>query len=115
MSKKVLILLATGFIAILAAMFLLKYELTKIEEEPEEDIEEEEPGEESGEPEPEPIAKKENNSEQGPADGPREGYYYDKYKKGWFPCKKPAESESQDNVSKANFIEPEPVIITPAT
>lgn len=99
MSKRVLILLLIGILAIVASIFLLKYELTKSEQEQE------------GYPD------QEQEREQEQVNGPRKGYYYDRKAKKWLKCKSKPESESQpgaqkegaDSITGKEIIEPDPL------
>lgn len=74
MSKRVLILLAAGILAIVAGFFLLKYELTKQEPEPE--------------PEPEPKPDETWQTEK--FEGFKKGYKWDKLEKRYKPVTEPA-------------------------
>lgn len=75
MSKRVLILLLVGILAIVAAVFLLKYELTKPEQE-------QEPGENN-----KPVAEK--------FTGGRKGFYYDRNLKRYVASKPKPGPEAQ--------------------
>lgn len=79
MSKRVLILLAAGILAIVAAVFLLKYELTA--KEPEEEPEEEE--------------EEEQESGQEKFSGFKKGFKWDSKLKKYIPVTPKQETEKQ--------------------
>ena len=102
MSKRVLILLAVGIVAIIAAVLLLKYELTKPETEPEEEPEEK--PEETEVIEPEPLPAKEKYA------GFRKGFKWDKLSMCYIPLTLDSEPAGQP----AEFLTPAPITdITP--
>lgn len=108
MSKKVLILLAGGILAIIASIFLLKYEMNKAfddEFEPEPEPEPEDETAQDPEPEPEPVKNI--------VTGPREGYFYNKHSKAWEPCKTKVEPAPGLKATPAEYLKPEPVILEP--
>lgn len=95
MSKRVLILLAVGIVAIIAAVLLLKYELTKPETEPEEEPEEE--------PETEVILTPEPETEK--FAGFRKGFRWDKSLKKYIPLTLDPETTGKP----AEFMTPAPI------
>jgi len=108
MSKRVLILLGLGILAIFAGIFLLKYELTK---EFESDYEPE------PEPEPEPDPEPESESEPDPTPtekfvGFKKGFTWDKFEKKYKPVQIPPDKQVTPG-QPAVYLEPEPVEVTP--
>jgi len=108
MSKRVLILIAAGILAIIAGIFLMKYELTRPEEEeaPEVDPVPDPDPEEEREPAPEII------------NGPKKGYYYDRHSKTWLKCKQneeqvPEPVKQETTGQPAQYLAPAPLVVTP--
>jgi hypothetical protein len=110
MSKRVLILLAVGVLAIVAGILLLKYELTRQDPDPEPEPEPEPEETEIIEPEPEepkyPLRPKEKFT------GFKKGFTWDKLSK----CYIPNESEPELKATPAQYLTPEEIPqVTPTT
>ena len=117
MSKRVMLIILGGILAIVAGIFLMKHELTI--EDPDEDYSEDD-SEDDSEDNPEVDSGQSENPEIIPEvvpeiKGPKVGYYFDKYKGSWVKCKpKPVDTAMKEGEpDPAVYQDPAPLNIAP--